>query len=207
MELEVRTPKNFFLIAVKKEQKLGSGILYAPIHKGEQENEFKPVSGIVVGLPDKYTKDHQIASNFKGGNLTAADLAESCRDIQVNDTVYLSYLAFDDDRIVDAGLVDDDHTLYRVPVHHLIAKKEGSKLKAIAGKVLIEPIKEDGIISKSLISTYSVKKHGHGRVVSSSSAKIPSGVMVAYMEKIAEWIEIDGVRYDFVYVEEILGII
>lgn len=202
----MRTPKNFFLIAVKKEQKLGSGILYAPVLKGEQENELKPVSGIVVGLPDKYTKDHTIASNFKGSQMTALDLMESCMCIKEGDEVFLSYLAFDDDRIV---ITEEDQVIYRVPVHHLIAKKGENGLEAVAGKVLIRPVQEDSIISKVLVSPFKEKKHGHGEVISCCATvnKVAAGTKVAYMERLAEWIEIDGEKYDFVYLDEILGVI
>ena len=64
--------------------------------------------------------------------------------------------------------------------------------------------------SKVLVSVNNKKKVAQGTVASCSPGmreKFSSGQRVAYMERLAEWIEIEGEKYDFVYTHEILGLI
>lgn len=200
----MRVPTNFYIIAIPKEQKLSKHIL-APIHKGTEENDLKPTHGRIVALPMRLSKDYGIASHTPFGNLNAAMLTESVASLKEGDEVYVSYLGFDKECYFDST---ETEYLYRVPVHHLIATK--NPLQAVAGKVLIRPEVEPEFYSNVLISTNNKKKVAHGTIVSASEGmreKFLSGQRIAYMERLAEWIEIEGEKLDFVYTHEILGVL
>lgn len=200
----MKVPSNFYIIAVPKQQKLSENIL-APVHKGTEENDLKPTNGRIVALPVRFSKGYGIASNTAFGNLNAAMLENSVSKLKEGDEVYVSYLGFDDENFFDST---ETEYLYRIPVHHLIATK--NPLKAIAGKVLIRPEVKPEFHSDVLISTNNKKMIAHGSIVSASEGmpdKFVSGQRVAYMERLAEWIEIEGRKLDFVYTHEILGIL
>jgi co-chaperonin GroES (HSP10) len=202
----MKVPTNHYIISVPKEQKLGKYIL-APVLKGSEVNELKPVLGTVVALPEKLTKDFGIASNTPFGGLNAQMLSASVSCVKQGDEVYLSYLACDEENYFD---MDEDNYLYRVPVHHLIAIKKEGGFEAICGKVVIRPEMQAEFESKVLISVNNRKKVAQGFVVSCTDGmpqKFASGQRVAYMERLAEWIEIEGEKYDFVYTHEILGLL
>ena len=207
-ELEkMSVPSNHYIIAVDKEQKLGNGYILAPVLKGTEVNDLKPVEGTIVALPMKFTTAFGIASNTPFGGLTAKGLEESVKGLQKGDVVYFSYLACDDENLFDTT---EKHYLYRVPVHHLVALKTVDGFEAISGKVIIRPEEEKEFESRVLIAVNNRKKIAHGYVVSCSDGmreKFGAGQKVAYMERLAEWIEIDGRKYDFVYTHEILGIL
>jgi len=202
----MKVPTNHYIIAVPKEQKLGKYVL-APVLKGSEVNELKPVSGRIVALPDRLTRAFGIASNTPFGGLNAEMLSGSVKGLKVGDEVYVSYLACDEENYFD---MTESEYLYRVPVHHLIALKTPQGFEAICGKVLIRPDMSPEFESKVLVSVNNKKKVAQGTVVSSSAGmreKFSSGQRVAYMERLAEWIEIEGEKYDFVYTHEILGFI
>jgi co-chaperonin GroES (HSP10) len=153
----------------------------------------------------KFTTAFGIASNTPFGGLTAKGLEESVKILQKGDVVYFSYLACDDENLFDTT---EKHYLYRVPVHHLVAVKRGGFFEAVSGKVIIRPEEEKEFESRVLISVNNRKKIAHGHVISCSDGMrehFRCGQKVAYMERLAEWIEINGVKYDFVYTHEILG--
>lgn len=200
----MRVPTNHYIIAVPKEQKLGKYIL-APVLKGSEVNELKPVSGRIVALPDTLTRSFGIASNTPFGGLNAFMLKDSVSSLQIGDEVYVSYLACDEENFFDST---ENEYLYRIPVHHLIARKTDTGFEAVCGKVIIRPDMSAEFESKVLISVNNRKKVAQGEVVSCSPGMRESfKVMqrVAYMERLAEWIEIEGEKYDFVYTHEVLG--
>lgn len=201
----MKTPKNKYLIAFEKEQKLGN--LYVPIHKGEEETVLRPVKGIVKALPMLLTKQFGIASNTGAGTLNALLLADSLKKLELDSVVYVGYMATDKDNFLYS---DEQYDYYVVPVHQLVAMDTDSGLQAIAGKVLIRPLQKAEFESKVLISPHSIKDLGFGEIISCSEGMpeyYKSGQIVAYLEKFAEWIEIGGEKYDFVYTGEILALI
>lgn len=203
---QMRVPTNHYIIAVPKEQKLGKYIL-APVLKGSEVNELKPVSGRIEALPDRLTRAFGIASNTPFGGLNAEMLSDSVKGLKVGDEVYVSYLACDEENYFD---MTESEYLYRVPIHHLIALKTPEGFEAVCGKVLIRPDMTPEFESKVLVSVNNKKKVAQGTVASCSPGmreKFSSGQRVAYMERLAEWIEIEGEKYDFVYTHEILGLI
>lgn len=203
----MKTPSNKYLISVESEQKMGK--LFVPVAKGTEENMLRPVLGKVRALPGKLTKQFQIASNTGAAMLNAEMLRDSVGVLKENDEVYISYMATDKHNFLYHEKGED---FYVVPVHHLIAlkTKEAQPYQAIAGKVLIKPLEKAEFESQYLISIHKKKDLGVGEVVSCSEGmreKYAPGQKVVYLEKLAEWIELDSVKYDFVYTGEVLALL
>ena len=199
----MKTPANKYLISVPSEQKMGK--LFVPVIKGTDETVLRPVSGIVRALPGKFTKQFGIASNAGDTMLNATMLAESLSVVAEGDEVYISYMATDKHNFIYHEKGED---FYVVPLHHLIALKTDEGPKAISGKVLLKPLEIKEFESELLISINNKKNIGLGEIVSASDGmreKYRKGQKVVYLEKLAEWIEIEGVKYDFVYSNEILA--
>lgn len=201
----MKTPSNKYLVAVAKEQKFSNTSLIVPIIKGTEETNLRPVSGIVKALPGKLTPQFGIASNTGTTMLNAAMLQKSVGKIKEGSEVYLSYMATDKDNRIDG---DEEYDYYIVHIHHLVGIKGENGFEAVAGKVLLRPLQKSEFESKVLISPNQVKHIGFGEVVSCAEGMqeyYEKGKIVVYLEKLAEWIEIDGEKYDFVYTGEILA--
>jgi len=199
----MKTPANKYLISIEGEQKIGK--LFVPVIKGTEETALRPVSGKIRALPGKLTKQFGIASNTGSTMLNAQMLQNSLKGLKEGDEVYVSYMATDKDNFL---YHDSGEDYYVVPVHHLVALKTEEGPKAICGKVLIKPLEIKEFESELLISVNNKKNIGLGEVVSASDGmreKYEKGQKVVYLEKLAEWIEIDGIKYDFVYTGEILA--
>ena len=199
----MKTPANKYLISVEGEQKIGK--LFVPVVKGAEENVLRPVLGKIRALPGKLTKQFEIASNSGGAMLNALMLNRSVEGLKEGDEVYISYMATDKHHFL---YHDKGEDFYVVPVHHLVALKTEDGLKAVSGKVLIKPLEIKEFESELLISVNNKKNIGIGEVVSSSDGmqeKYVPGQKVVYLEKLAEWIEIEGAKYDFVYTGEVLA--
>lgn len=201
----MKTPSNKYLVAVAKEQKFSNTSLIVPIIKGTEETNLRPVSGIVKALPGKLTPQFGIASNTGTTMLNAAMLQKSVGKIKEGSEVYLSYMATDKDNRIDS---DEEYDYYIVHIHHLVGIKGENGFEAVAGKVLLRPLQKSEFESKVLISPNQVKHIGFGEVVSCAEGMreyYEKGKIVVYLEKLAEWIEINGEKYDFVYTGEILA--
>lgn len=202
---KMKTPSNKYLIAVKKEQWIGNSNILMPVLKGTEETNLRPVSGIIKALPDKLTPQFGIASNTGTTMLNAAMLQKSVGMLKEGDEVYIGYMATDSENYLYS---DEGHDYYIVPIHHLLALKTKEGLLGIAGKVLLKPITKPEFESKLLISPHQVKHIGFGEVVACAPGMkeyFETGQTVVYLEKFAEWIEIGGEKYDFVYTGEILA--
>lgn len=203
----MKTPSNKYIISVPKEQTFSNSNLIVPINKGTEETNLRPVSGIICGLPMKLTPQFGIASNTGSTMLNAKLLEKSVEMLKNGDEVYISYMATDSENFLYS---DEKSNFFVVPIHHLIAVKENGKPKAIAGKILIKPVEKAEFESKLLISPHKIKHIGVGEVVSCATGMrdyYEENTKVAYLEKLAEWIEIENVKYDFVYTGEILATI
>lgn len=201
----MKTTSNKYLIAVPKEQTFSNTSLIVPIHKGTEETTLRPVSGIVKALPGKLTKQFGIASNTGTTMLNAALLEKSMEKVKEDSEVYISYMATDKDNFLYS---DENFDYYVVPIHHLIAVATKKGFEAVSGKVIIRPLQMAEFKSKVLISPNQVKNIGFGVVVSCAEGMreyYGVGQTVVYLEKLAEWIEINGEKYDFVYTGEILA--
>jgi co-chaperonin GroES (HSP10) len=204
---KMRTPANKYLICVEKEQKLGK--LFVPIAKGAEESVLRPVSGTIKAMPMKFTKQFGIASNTGSAMLNAEIISKSLTALKQGDEVIISYMATDRENFFYST---EEGDFYIVPVHHLIAlkTKEAQPYQAIAGKVLIKPLEKAEFESQYLISLHKKKDLGVGEIVSCAEGmreKYAPGQKVVYLEKLAEWIELDGVKYDFVYTGEVLALL
>lgn len=201
----MKTPSNKYLIAVAKEQKFSNTSLIVPINKGTEETALRPVSGIVKALPGKLTKQFGIASNTGTAMLNAALLEKSMEKVKEDSEVYISYMATDKDNFLYS---DENFDYYIVPIHHLIAVATKKGFEAVSGKAIIRPLQMAEFKSKVLISPNQVKNIGFGVVVSCAEGMrehYDVGQAVVYLEKFAEWIKINGEKYDFVYTGEILA--
>ena len=201
----MKTPSNKYLIAVPKEQYVGNSNIIMPVIKGTEEANLRPVSGIIKALPGKLTQQFGIASNTGTTMLNAAMLSKSVEDLKEEDEVYISYMASDRENFLYS---DETHDYYIVPIHHLIALKIGEGFVGIAGKVILRPLTIPEFESKLLISPHQVKHIGFGEVVACAKGMkeyFEAGQTVVYLEKFAEWVEINGEKYDFVYTGEILA--
>lgn len=202
----MKTPSNKYLIAVAKEQTFSNTSLIVPVNKGTEETTLRPTMGIVKALPGKLTKQFGIASNTGTTMLNAAMLEESLKKVQLDSEVYISYMATDKDNFLYS---DESYDYYVVPVHHLVAVNTKKGFEAVSGKAIIRPLQMAEFKSKVLISPNQVKNIGFGVVVSCAEGMrehYDVGQTVVYLEKLAEWIEINGEKYDFVYTGEILAV-
>lgn len=204
----MRVPQNRFLIEIASPEKLSANLLM-PLGLGEDYNDFAPVDGKILARPMKFSK-MPLASTYRGRDLTLQDLETTFELIETGDHVYLSYVASLPERLVDLGISESGLPVYSVDANLILAKKTDNGVQAVGGWCLIKPDETTKFQSDVLVipETMRNKRKNYGTVISSSpywSYVFSQGDKVIYEERSAEWIEIDGVKYDVVYNHEVLA--